>query len=55
MQEIAPCHQGNKKGLRDLDWLRICVSDKSHSAIDRVIWIPIIGQENLFKLPVVGD
>ena len=55
MRERALNWQGNEKGLTNQNQIRIYASNESHSSIDRAIWIAGIGQENLVKLPVVGN
>jgi len=47
--------RGNAKGLSGQAAVRIYCSEQAHSSIDKACWIAGIGQENLVKLPSVGE
>lgn len=51
MRERALNWQGNIKGLFDQPRVRIYASHRTHSSIDKAMWIAGLGQENLVKIP----
>lgn len=55
MRERALKWIGNKRGLSDQQRLRIYCSDQVHTSIDRAIWISGIGEDNLVRIPVLGE
>lgn len=50
MRERALNWAGNKQGLFDQQRLRIYASHRTHSSIDKAVWVAGIGQENLVKI-----
>lgn len=55
MRERALDWKGNKKGLSGQKTLRVYASDQVHSSIDRAIWFAGIGEENLVRIPSLGN
>jgi aromatic-L-amino-acid decarboxylase len=55
MRERALNWTGNIKGLSGAPRLRVYSSAEVHSSIDRAIWISGIGQDNLVRIPIMGD
>jgi aromatic-L-amino-acid decarboxylase len=55
MRERALKWVGNKLGLSGQRRLRFYCSDQVHSSIDRAIWVSGIGQDNLVRIPVLGE
>jgi len=55
MREKALSWDGNKAGLAGQTPLRIYCSREVHTSIDRAIWIAGIGEENLRRIPVIGE
>ena len=51
MREIALGFTGNKEGLFGKKPLRVYASDRTHSSIDKAMWIAGLGQDNLVKIP----
>lgn len=51
MRERALDWQGNVKGLSGQPQIRIYASTRTHSSIDKAMWIAGLGQENLVKIP----
>ena len=51
MREIALDFTGNKEGLFGKKPLRIYASGRTHSSIDKALWIAGLGQDNLVKIP----
>lgn len=51
MRERALNWTGNYKGLFDQKRLRIYASHRTHSSVDKAIWVAGIGQDNLVKIP----
>jgi aromatic-L-amino-acid/L-tryptophan decarboxylase len=55
MRERALKWAGNKAGLSGQTRLRIYCSGEVHTSIDRAIWISGIGEDNLVRIPVIGE
>ena len=55
MRERALKWSGNKQGLSGQPRLRIYSSDQVHTSIDRAIWISGIGEDNLVRIPALGE
>lgn len=55
MRERAIHYSGNRDGLNAKGNLRVYCSDHVHSSIDRACWIAGIGQDNLVKIPSIGQ
>ena len=51
MRERALDWQGNTKGLSGLPGVRVYASTRTHSSIDKALWIAGLGQDNLVKIP----
>ena len=51
MREKALGFTGNQTGLFDKKPLRIYASGRTHSSIDKALWIAGLGQDNLVKIP----
>jgi len=51
MREKSLHWTGNDKGLFSQERLRIYASHRTHSSVDKAIWVAGIGQENLVKVP----
>ncbi len=51
MREIALGFTGNKEGLFGKKPLRVYASSRTHSSIDKAMWISGLGQDNLVKIP----
>ena len=51
MREKALNFTGNKEGLFGKKPLRIYASGRTHSSIDKALWIAGLGQDNLVKIP----
>jgi len=51
MREIALNWQGNKEGLSGKPQLRVYASERTHSSIDKALWVAGLGQDNLVKIP----
>ncbi len=54
MREIALDFRGNQEGLFSKAPLRVYASGRTHSSIDKAMWIAGLGQDNLVKIPT-GD
>ncbi len=54
-RERALDWRGNASGLSGQPAIRVYCSDQAHSSIDKACWIAGIGQDNLVKLPSVGE
>lgn len=50
MREIALDFNGNQKGLFNQKPLRVYASGRTHSSIDKAMWIAGLGQDNLVKI-----
>lgn len=50
MRERALNWEGNQKGLSGFPHLRVYASSRTHSSIDKAMWIAGLGQENLVKI-----
>jgi aromatic-L-amino-acid/L-tryptophan decarboxylase len=55
MRERALKWAGNKLGLSGQTRLRIYCSGHVHTSIDRAIWVSGIGEDNLVRIPVLGE
>ncbi|MCA1442210.1 aspartate aminotransferase family protein [Ensifer sp. IC4062] len=55
MREKALGWNGNRAGLAANPSVRIYSSDQVHTSIDRAIWVSGIGEENLVRIPIVGE
>ena len=55
MRERALKWAGNKAGLSGQGRLRIYCSGQVHTSIDRAIWVSGIGEDNLVRVPVIGE
>ncbi|WEX88726.1 aspartate aminotransferase family protein [Sinorhizobium garamanticum] len=55
MREKALAWNGNRAGLAGNPSVRIYSSDQVHTSIDRAIWVSGIGEENLVRIPTVGE
>ncbi len=55
MRERALKWAGNKEGLPGQKRLRIYCSGQVHTSIDRAIWVAGIGEDNLVRIPVIGE
>jgi len=51
MRERALNWQGNQKGLSGSPPVRIYASTRTHSSIDKALWVAGLGQDNLVKIP----
>lgn len=51
MRERALGFTGNKEGLFGKKPLRVYASGRTHSSIDKAMWIAGLGQDNLVKIP----
>ncbi|MCH7665677.1 MAG: aspartate aminotransferase family protein [Acidobacteria bacterium] len=51
MRERALGWQGNRNGLSGKPVVRVYASTRTHSSIDKAVWIAGIGQDNLVKIP----
>jgi len=51
MRERALNWRGNKEGLAGHPRIRIYASTRTHSSIDKAMWIAGLGQDNLVKIP----
>lgn len=51
MREIALNWKGNSEGLSGHPRLRVYASERTHSSIDKALWVAGLGQENLVKIP----
>lgn len=55
MREIALNWRGNKEGLSNLPTTRVYVSKRTHSSIDKALWVAGMGQDNLVKIDTKDD
>lgn len=55
MRERALKWVGNKEGLSGQLRLRIYCSSEVHTSVDRAIWVSGIGDDNLVRIPVIGE
>jgi aromatic-L-amino-acid/L-tryptophan decarboxylase len=55
MRERALNWTGNKAGLPGQKRLRIYCSGQVHTSVDRAIWVSGIGEDNLVRIPVIGE
>ncbi len=51
MREKALDYRGNAEGLSGQPCLRIYASGRTHSSVDKALWIAGLGQDNLVKIP----
>lgn len=51
LRERALDWQGNRRGLSGLPTLRVYASSRTHSSIDKAMWVAGLGQDNLVKIP----
>ena len=51
MRERALNWEGNRQGLSGHPRLRVYASSRTHSSIDKAMWVAGLGQENLVKIP----
>jgi len=51
MREIALNWAGNREGLSGHPRLRVYASERTHSSIDKALWVAGLGQDNLVKIP----
>lgn len=51
MREAALDWRGNQAGLTGQPALRIYASTRTHSSVDKALWVAGIGQDNLVKIP----
>ena len=54
MRELALNYQGNQQGLFGQKPLRVYASSRTHSSIDKAMWVAGLGQDNLVKIPTNG-
>jgi aromatic-L-amino-acid decarboxylase len=55
MREIALNWRGNKEGLSNLPTTRVYASSRTHSSIDKALWVAGMGQDNLVKIDTKDD
>ncbi len=55
MREIALDWRGNKEGLSNLPTTRVYASTRTHSSIDKALWVAGMGQDNLVKIDTDDD
>ncbi len=55
MRERTLNWQGNQQGLSHHPTLRVYASSRTHSSIDKAMWIAGLGQDNLVKIPTDDD
>lgn len=55
MRETALEWRGNQQGLTQLPQVRIYASTRTHSSIDKAMWVAGLGQDNLVKIPTDDD
>ena len=51
MRERALDWKGNVQGLSGLPRVRVYASTRTHSSIDKALWVAGLGQDNLVKIP----
>lgn len=55
MRESTLNWMGNKQGLSQQPVLRVYASSRTHSSIDKAMWVAGLGQDNLVKIPTDED
>lgn len=55
MRERALNWKGNQEGLSGQPRLRVYASSRTHSSIDKALWVAGLGQDNLVKIPTDDD
>lgn len=55
MREIALDWKGNQEGLSNLPTTRVYASTRTHSSIDKALWVAGMGQNNLVKISTNDD
>jgi len=55
MRERALDWKGNQQGLSNLPTLRVYASTRTHSSIDKAMWVAGLGQDNLVKISTTED
>ena len=55
MRETALNWRGNQEGLSNLPTTRVYASERTHSSIDKALWVAGMGQDNLVKIPTKED
>lgn len=55
MREIALDWRGNQEGLSNLPTTRVYASTRTHSSIDKALWVAGMGQDNLVKISTNDD
>jgi len=55
MREIAHKWRGNQEGLSNLPTARVYASTRTHSSIDKAMWVSGMGQDNLVKIDTLDD
>lgn len=55
MREIALDWRGNQEGLSNLPTTRVYASKRTHSSIDKALWVAGMGQDNLVKIDTKDD
>jgi len=55
MREIALDWRGNEEGLSQLPTTRVYASTRTHSSIDKAMWVAGMGQKNLVKIDTLED
>ncbi len=55
MREIALKWRGNREGLSNLPTARVYASTRTHSSIDKAMWVSGMGQDNLVKIDTLDD
>ncbi len=55
MREKALNWKGNQQGLSNLPTVRVYASTRTHSSIDKAMWVAGLGQDNLVKISTTED
>ena len=55
MRERALDWKGNQQGLSNLPTLRVYASTRTHTSIDKAMWVAGLGQDNLVKIDTTED
>jgi len=55
MREKALDWKGNQQGLSNLPTVRVYASTRTHSSIDKAMWVAGLGQDNLVKINTTED
>ncbi len=55
MRERALDWKGNQHGLSNLPTVRVYASTRTHSSIDKAMWVAGLGQDNLVKIDTTDD